>query len=1110
MKQRLIGLALLLVAVACMKEQGTDRTERAVRCHFNIKTTPGWVTKSTLSSADVEDRITNLTIGIYRDGELFAKTYYEAPLPELDFTLYKGQLFKVYAMANMGDQSERLPKEEAALETFSWRLTSYRGALGEDVNSVGMPMAGTISVQPGESEDRCIRLQRLLSKVTVHLSCTWPGGRIAGARLCNMNARLLPFGISAIREPVDVYTGTPEEENVLGEGREEALVLYVPENRQGCIEGISSALEKSHEANAEVDSRKRCLTYLEVEVEGSGLYEGRMTYRNYLGNNATDSFEIERNKAYVWKIEYSENNLSRDEWKYGNELEDNRTLEVQSPVYVQPGASVVFGDYVTSNIPKSALTWRPIPPGTGETGIFSWMDTSFPMDAPGIRIRTDAVSGQRMSFLIEPLANRNSEIRKTMVMIVREPLKAGFVQVPPERTYPYQYVRFQSTARYSYTEAQGLRETLSLNYSGDGIRREFESVELRSDAGGYYLVIQTVPSIPGTYTCTASCERGEESFSFTVSEPRLTVDVTDVHLDVRGNLAYFTWKLCDEYGNALPDPLYAGDCRFNYTLEDPYGTDIFLEKSTSGPTGYLTTVQPYRAMLRGFGGLAGLDTENYSFHGLTVPVKAAFSYQNGYTVENALSVTVDNPLEQLDEYDGVLYEYRVDMGLGSTKSYISVSPSCTPENMLDWPQRTFTIDLTRGGTRAIPESTDVWKGRCASLDMTRYLQDGRYQTRYDCNDGKVRFTEELGQWGPLYYGKRISNMFSGEELVLAHSVIRIYNHYNVFACFDVQQDKSASMQESWGSMDWEYNVFGSSWGCFRATTKNTFSKGPYASYLNELVGKNSLAGKDPAPVFNGFHKEDDHLYGNASDYHYRTNGISGYRGYGYYYLGYWDDSPGYNIYYRVAEFSDNDLLYFFWPILNWRVVAAANVPQFRIETTGFGDAYYYCTPPVKLQPGTYNFSIMLNQDYLAHKEADYLDPEGHGYQYVHPFWEGREGKCKITSRRLNGFHRPLSRLNVTLVNGWYDPSLYYNPADASKDGVPAAGLQTGMYFFDEACPYYDSDHPFNFQQFDGGNMNCMQERSGVIKSYEPLPAYQNTLEWFNFGTLQERDRNAAR
>ena len=219
--------------------------------------------------------------------------------------------YTVYALVNMGDLTSVLPRSESGLSEVTYRIPSYTEGAGS-LSARGLPMAGKLT-WPGHGS--VIPVQRLLAKVTATLTCEWEGAVIRSVRVRNLNRTLRPFG-EAVRDD-----DWDQQEFQDGTGTATGtFVFYVPENRQGTIDGIQTSLDKNPDRNGEVRARSDRLTYLETVVEGTGTILGSITYRSYLGQNAVSDFDIRRNAHYRWTLRFRPDGLQYDDWKHDNDL----------------------------------------------------------------------------------------------------------------------------------------------------------------------------------------------------------------------------------------------------------------------------------------------------------------------------------------------------------------------------------------------------------------------------------------------------------------------------------------------------------------------------------------------------------------------------------------------------------------------------------------------------------------------------------------------------------------------------------------------------------------------------------------------------------------------
>jgi hypothetical protein len=272
-------------------------------------------TRSLLTASDIETKRTAITLAAYEGGTLAVSAHYITRLDDMVLELEPDRTYTVYALVNMGDMTSSLPRSESGLSGITYRIPSYTEGTGS-LSARGLPMAGKL-IWPGHGN--VIPVQRLLAKVTATLTCEWDGAAIRSVRVCNLNRTLRPFG-EAVRED-----DWDQQEFQAGAGTATGtFVFYVPENRQGTIDGIQTSLDKSPDRNGEVQARSDRLTYLETVVEGTGTILGAITYRSYLGRDAVADFDIRRNAHYRWNLRFRPDGLQYDDWKHDNDL--NGTL----------------------------------------------------------------------------------------------------------------------------------------------------------------------------------------------------------------------------------------------------------------------------------------------------------------------------------------------------------------------------------------------------------------------------------------------------------------------------------------------------------------------------------------------------------------------------------------------------------------------------------------------------------------------------------------------------------------------------------------------------------------------------------------------------------------
>ena len=309
-------LAVLLL-ISC----GRERPEMVFRTlDLSFQDLP---TRSLLTAPDIETKKTGVTLAAYAGGTLAASGHFPTGLDAMSLSLDPNKTHTIYALVNMGDMTASIPRSESELASLTYRIPSYTEGT-ESLAARGLPMAGKLT-WPGHGT--VIPVERLLAKVTAHLSCEWEGAAIRSVHVRNLNRVIRPFGEAVMAEDWD------QQEFQQGAGTASGtFVFYVPENRQGTIDGIRTSREKSPDANDEVRNRSSRLTYLETTVEGTGVYAGTIVYRSFLGQNAVSDFDLRRNARYDWTIRYLSDGLQYDDWKHDNDL-----IDTQSGLHIADG-----------------------------------------------------------------------------------------------------------------------------------------------------------------------------------------------------------------------------------------------------------------------------------------------------------------------------------------------------------------------------------------------------------------------------------------------------------------------------------------------------------------------------------------------------------------------------------------------------------------------------------------------------------------------------------------------------------------------------------------------------------------------------------------------------
>lgn len=477
----LAACVVSFLAVSCdrlgIEADDAPSPERAEELSFDLFDVPsdGVQTRSLLSTYSADSRKTCVTLAAYTGGILYGTGHYTSGLTSMKLSLRKGYTYNVYALVNMGDMTGSFPTSESAVSSIVYNIPSYTG--GDDsVDNRGLPTAGFLSlaVSSGTSGTQYIPVKRLIAKVTASLSCDWSGARIRTAKIYNMNRKLQPFGASlthgasSAASSQDILSFQEIHGTTAGNSTTMSATFYVPENMQGTVPGIVSSSDKRPDGgNTAVSEKQDVLTYLEVYVESTGLYTGDITYRSYLGGNATSSFDIARNTIYEWTVNYHENGLQDDNWKKDNDLTDNRYINLVNPIWVEPGDEVTWSNVLSSNItPLSSL--NRVFSGANSTNVIGSNGTS------SFTVKSTATAGMSAGLTVTPPANVTSALTKTSEVRVIDKVLSweGYDQAiyasEGRKVYPVTPVSYPSAKVTAWVDYYGMWNGAREHFIGKG------------------------------------------------------------------------------------------------------------------------------------------------------------------------------------------------------------------------------------------------------------------------------------------------------------------------------------------------------------------------------------------------------------------------------------------------------------------------------------------------------------------------------------------------------------------------------------------------------------------------------------------------------------------
>ena len=473
-------------------------------------------------------------------------------------------------------------------------------------------------------------------------------------------------------------------------------------------------------------------------------------------------------------------------------------------------------------------------------------------------------------------------------------------------------------------------------------------------------------------------------------------------------------------------------------------------------------------------------------------------YPHGYILTVDPDYHIDNPMYG-KQVTSTPYEYEVHKGRTAQNTFVSVSNEDASDShvyyveyLREWPKRLLTVDLSRGGTVSVPSGMSRTFDRATSKAPTATVSGSSLVIRESTSNNSNVMDEGCGT---VTVGYTLTHSVSGETFTLPHSVVRVYTHYNAFAAFDVREDKNVIRQSIMSDAfsgtqadglddieSWQYNQTG--------VTLAKRALAFYATYLALMGTAATLGITAPGGALAAITAWA--TLGDAAvtviDASWKWNCMGNYQqveiqktvpehvNFAYERVNHIDSSSGnsFTENYWWQDSSEKDYTYtlgwnrgtgntyhlaglegsctggFDYNILNvpnWRTIIARNAPAFTVRT-----GTYNGVKVTKISDGNYNVLELGTP----------ADPSGNGYVYLHPFWEGRQGRMAFEASKLSARTNLGTDFNVTLANGWWDPDVY-------PDGIPILFNNVGMYFFPDTpgdtkragmYPYYPGEAPW--------------------------------------------------
>lgn len=308
-------VAALLLTTSCslpfFEDQDEHEPQQTETARLNLRLIKNSATKSSISPG--EDTVNGICVMAYQksDGRLMA-VQTDKTAEGIDMELTKGE-YNIYITANM--DGFEAPSDEKDMETACYEMDSFSDL------SQGLPMCwkGSATMKAGEVTTVSAQLSRLVSKVKFKVEMgILEGLDITSVRVRQGAGHIRPFMtggnmMKSAEEAMDGDYATEEDIRALMSG--ESICFYVTENCQGrLLEGNKDPWLK---VPYEIGDASELCTYIEMEGKWNedAFYEGTVTYRFFLGEDAVTDFNVKRNTIHNLTLYLEENSFDKISWK---------------------------------------------------------------------------------------------------------------------------------------------------------------------------------------------------------------------------------------------------------------------------------------------------------------------------------------------------------------------------------------------------------------------------------------------------------------------------------------------------------------------------------------------------------------------------------------------------------------------------------------------------------------------------------------------------------------------------------------------------------------------------------------------------------------------------
>ena len=275
----------------------------------------GYRTRSSFTWGESE--IKDVQIVVTDEAGDVVEVLYSSPAEDMHFTGVSGSRYRLWAAANLGGRVE-----VSKLGDFN---AVSRSISSSGIASSGIPMfngpEGQELVLGSGSAGVDIPLTRMMARVDLRIDTgsLTNAGRfyVQAVKICNAINSYTPFATDARQQhsgKVDYSFDYASKTDISSLNSGKTVSLYAFENKQGTL--LPGNTDPWQKVPSNIGSAADYCTYLEVDCQ-YGSPSTDVTYRMYLGSDATTNFDVERNTVYKLTLKPSESEIrgERGSWK---------------------------------------------------------------------------------------------------------------------------------------------------------------------------------------------------------------------------------------------------------------------------------------------------------------------------------------------------------------------------------------------------------------------------------------------------------------------------------------------------------------------------------------------------------------------------------------------------------------------------------------------------------------------------------------------------------------------------------------------------------------------------------------------------------------------------